>query len=270
LSSLNFRLIAQEHEFTGKAQGLNQGAGLQRGNFMRFILMAAAAVTAIGLATPASAAAIINGDGSVTFNTTAGSNTANITYNGLGGDPKALTPGLSAYLTLTLTSVSNNIFTFNYALQNTSTVSGTRVSGIGFNVDPNATGVSSTGVFDQATLGANFASVGAETCFNGGPGACPESNPANSVLFGGTGSGTLLFTLGGPANQTSLTLSNFLDRYQGFSTTNVNQANVTSAIGVGTPGAVPEPATWAMMLLGFAGIGVSMRRRRRPGLAQLA
>lgn len=35
--------------------------------------------------------------------------------------------------------------------------------------------------------------------------------------------------------------------------------------------AVPEPATWAMMLLGFAGIGVSMRRRRRPaGLAQLA
>ncbi|MGN6590992.1 MAG: PEPxxWA-CTERM sorting domain-containing protein, partial [Sphingomicrobium sp.] len=32
---------------------------------------------------------------------------------------------------------------------------------------------------------------------------------------------------------------------------------------------VPEPATWAMMLLGFAGIGVSLRRRR-PGLAQVA
>lgn len=27
--------------------------------------------------------------------------------------------------------------------------------------------------------------------------------------------------------------------------------------------AVPEPATWAMMLVGFAGIGYSMRRRRR-------
>ena len=35
-------------------------------------------------------------------------------------------------------------------------------------------------------------------------------------------------------------------------------------------GAVPEPATWAMMLLGFAGIGVSLRRRRKPALAQLA
>jgi hypothetical protein len=33
---------------------------------------------------------------------------------------------------------------------------------------------------------------------------------------------------------------------------------------------VPEPATWGMMLLGFAGIGVAMRRRRRPALAQVA
>jgi hypothetical protein len=33
---------------------------------------------------------------------------------------------------------------------------------------------------------------------------------------------------------------------------------------------VPEPATWAMMLLGFGGIGFAMRRRRRPALAQIA
>jgi hypothetical protein len=33
---------------------------------------------------------------------------------------------------------------------------------------------------------------------------------------------------------------------------------------------VPEPATWGMMLLGFAGIGMTMRRRRRPLLAQVA
>jgi PEP-CTERM motif len=34
--------------------------------------------------------------------------------------------------------------------------------------------------------------------------------------------------------------------------------------------AVPEPGTWAMMLFGFAGIGLAMRRRRRPALAQIA
>jgi hypothetical protein len=33
---------------------------------------------------------------------------------------------------------------------------------------------------------------------------------------------------------------------------------------------VPEPATWAMMLLGFGGIGMAMRRRRNPALAQVA
>jgi hypothetical protein len=35
--------------------------------------------------------------------------------------------------------------------------------------------------------------------------------------------------------------------------------------------AVPEPATWALMLIGFGGIGLAMRgRRRRTALAQIA
>jgi hypothetical protein len=32
-------------------------------------------------------------------------------------------------------------------------------------------------------------------------------------------------------------------------------------------GAVPEPTTWAMMLVGFAGLGAAMRSRRKLGLA---
>jgi hypothetical protein len=31
--------------------------------------------------------------------------------------------------------------------------------------------------------------------------------------------------------------------------------------------AVPEPAAWAMMLLGFGGIGAAVRYRRRPLIA---
>ena len=33
-------------------------------------------------------------------------------------------------------------------------------------------------------------------------------------------------------------------------------------ISYGNVGPVPEPSTWAMMLLGFAGIGFAYRRRR--------
>ena len=38
------------------------------------------------------------------------------------------------------------------------------------------------------------------------------------------------------------------------------------------PGAVPEPATWGLMLLGFSGIGMAIRRsrKRNPALLQIA
>jgi hypothetical protein len=45
---------------------------------------------------------------------------------------------------------------------------------------------------------------------------------------------------------------------------------LTGTIRVTATNAVPEPATWALMLLGFGGIGMAMRRRRRPVLAQIA
>jgi hypothetical protein len=45
----------------------------------------------------------------------------------------------------------------------------------------------------------------------------------------------------------------------------------SNAVLYRSTGAVPEPATWAMMLVGFGGIGMAMRRGRRGlKLAQLA
>ena len=44
--------------------------------------------------------------------------------------------------------------------------------------------------------------------------------------------------------------------------------NIT--LGAATPGGVPEPSTWAMMLLGFGAVGIAMRRRRTGKTLQLA
>lgn len=55
----------------------------------------------------------------------------------------------------------------------------------------------------------------------------------------------------------------FATFYLGFQTgTNLTQ---TETITFGTP--TPEPATWAMMLIGFGGLGVALRGSRRRKLA---
>lgn len=70
----------------------------------------------------------------------------------------------------------------------------------------------------------------------------------NGAFLLGTGQHTLSFT--------ATNTSNVLGTYSG---------NFNFALAP-----VPEPATWAMMLLGFAGIGMAVRRNRRPALAQIA
>ena len=52
----------------------------------------------------------------------------------------------------------------------------------------------------------------------------------------------------------------------------VSSRNSLEIDNIGIISAVPEPGTWAMMLIGFGAIGFTMRRQRRSqgGLAQLA
>jgi hypothetical protein len=78
---------------------------------------------------------------------------------------------------------------------------------------------------------------------NGNQGA-PQTNPI--VTF---------FLSGADQNGVSLSLA---------STQNAFEIDDVAVNGV------PEPATWAMMLLGFGAIGVAVRRRRKTALPQLA
>lgn len=78
-----------------------------------------------------------------------------------------------------------------------------------------------------------------------------------SIHFGDAGSGLgdhtilYLFTFDTPTSSIDL-----------------NQNGFSNGLIIGN--GVPEPATWAMMLLGFGAVGFSMRRRRRALMPQVA
>jgi len=232
---------------------------------MKKALSCVAALLAIAVSTSAAA---------VTF--TSIGDTTTITFNGLGDPPggggKVVVPGLSATMDLTLLSKSATQFVLTYSLTNTSTLAGTRIGGIGFDIAPDLVlAPTSTGIFDNAELGGFTASFDSEACFWVGGGSCPQGAGNEGIDNGDTGLGTL--TLNYAAAPGAVTLTNFLDRYQGF-----NSGGIQSAVGQGTEGPIrnpnqfsvtPEPTTWAMMLIGFGFIGGAMRRRNRQQTVRL-
>lgn len=194
--------------------------------------------------------------------------------------------GLTGQGTFTLTGVGTNSYTFSYSLANTSSnpITNSRISGFGFNTDPNISSASSTGVFDSAASGnvpSGFGSV--EVCFKGGGGSsnCAGGGGAG-VNIGDSGTGTLTLNFSELPDQ--LTLSDFFVRYQSIE----GAGSMTSAIGRGTPSSstsssstststssgastststggteVPAPNALWLFAAGLAGIGLRFGRRRR-------
>ena len=103
-----------------------------------------------------------------------------------------------------------------------------------------------------------------------------------SILFNGTAADSTLYLRDGTTICTVRGV-NGCGAVESFSLTNATiYAGVLNTIEINgqsrgngsyggqatfTPGAVPEPATWAMMLLGFGAVGFSMRRSKRNQLA---
>lgn len=71
------------------------------------------------------------------------------------------------------------------------------------------------------------------------------------------------------ANYSGGSLTTFIDGTPFFVTTTAPY-DLTFATYVDTSGAVPEPATWSLLILGFGGIGVAMRRRAKRAAALVA
>jgi PEP-CTERM motif len=248
-----------------------------RGLTMKFALKTALAGLALAGAVPTSAAI-------VSYNGTDYLPGQTITINFDGSSGGSAVAGLTSTLTLFFSSVdlTTGDYIFTYALTNTSSAAlqpSSEVTAFGFNTNPNpdtaASSITSTAAVadDQLTnisSGSISNGTSVEICGTGGPNCAGGGSSGPDVGETSGGQFILAFMGGDPG---TVTLTNPTVRYQ---STGLNGGG--SAIGTPTsnppppppPPVVPEPATWAMMLLGFGAVGFALRRRRRTSISQLA
>lgn len=177
-------------------------------------------------------------------------------------------PGLTASLFLTFVGVdTNGDYQFLYNLVNTSTMNPlSEATGFGFNIDPgtfNLAGSDVNGDFVNISSGSISNGFSVEFCATGGPNCAGGASNGDGVSAGGFDGDFLLAFTG--ADPGTITLNQPIVRFQSTGTDGRG-----SAVGVPTTPPVPEPATWAMMLLGFGAVGYSIRRRRKAPLPQVA
>jgi hypothetical protein len=122
----------------------------------------------------------------------------------------------------------------------------------------NSAGFSSIGLL-QGNASATFGIGPQQFVYNVGP--IGAGNPIDAgVTFPFTDTDTSTFL----TNVTGANPNNIVDIYTNAAA-NGDPAILANdlAINGGVPSGVPEPSTWAMMLLGFAGLGFAFRRSRR-------
>lgn len=235
---------------------------------MKLRMMSVLAVLALATAPGVAHADVITlGSGDI-------GNSFTVDYNGFTGS--GTVAGLASQIIFTLTGTTANSYTLSYTASNTSgaPLTGSRVSGFGFNTDPTISGASSTGTFTVTALESNVPNIGkVDVCFKGGGGAnsCAGGG-GGGVNLGNTGSGTLTLSFASPV--TSLTLSDFFTRYQsisgaGWTTSAVGSGTISSSGSTSSGGSsggtpVPEPGMIGLFALG---VGALMLRRRRQGFA---
>jgi hypothetical protein len=185
-----------------------------------------------------------------------------------------------------LLSAASNVTSASGVTNNTGVaVKFTSQESLGISVDAN--GQASISAVDGRLGSLSFVladgSSFARALFNLAPVAGNQLNEATSVTFsylnadGTAGTQTAgLTNLGLSTNGNNWfgISGNAGERFTGisFSTNNPAVAGVESfqQLRFGGVSAVPEPTTWAMMLIGFGAVGYSMRRRPAPRLAQAA
>jgi hypothetical protein len=244
---------------------------------MRRALALALAATAIGVSSPAAAA--------VTFNGTNGSNlSASATFDIIGGNLMLTLTNTSAVDVNDPTQILHALFwnmtgdpSLTYTSANicgscTFTAAGPTGTDVGgmWGYITNPSGVTQKYGLSSAGYGAGsyaFAPGAADQPHQGTP---PDGGDYGLVSAGYTTAGDN----GGVTNNQPYIKNSVIFNLGAFNGSLSDISGIrfqygTSLTDTSFTSGVPEPGTWAMMLLGFAGIGVSMRRRRKPVLAQL-
>lgn len=189
-----------------------------------------------------------------------------MTYSGqVNGAPA---PALSALQDFTFTGVSNSGLTYNFnqRLENTSSVS-SQLRSFGFDItSPGAfSTANATGALPNFSFNSTFPEGQGtrDVCFRfNGNGNCTGGPGGIAPGFAEAGSGSFSLTFGSAL--TSIRLDNFVTRFQSIDP-ELNGGN--SGIGLPVNAPVPEPASWALMILGFGVAGGALRRRRSVDLA---
>lgn len=129
-----------------------------------------------------------------------------------------------------------------------------------------------TGAFIQLDVSDLFSSVSAVDFFMGSSTSGEEwAVYGSNTDAAGLGSLLLTGTDQGSGNTHALPSFGQYDFYNFYSlgTNGTSFGNVLIS-GFSLTESVPEPATWALMLIGFGAVGLQLRRPSRPALAQAA
>lgn len=229
------------------------------------LLLAPALVAAATASAPAQAVVVFQSPGT----------SHSVTFDGLttfDGTPIAGTGALDALVRLRLTATDGFTWRFTYEVENNAGAAfdRARITGFGFDVGGTTLrGVTATGEFDRVRSGNVGGGFQTDYCFLAAGNSC-DSNSNSGIRPDDDEDGTirLLFA----TRQDMVELSNLYVRWQGPQVDRALAAHPDQpAISMQWMEAdpAPEPAAWALMILGFGLVGAAARRRN-PATRALA